>query len=136
MMYIPKKQNWNSLSELRDFLVKETTEKILLFNGYQLVTETTVYGLAFGKLLINPKQKKVIGYEKGTTFLNRKPIYEKEVKSESKSTKRRSNGSTADKERVGTHGRSDHAEPDRKKASKVRASKVPKKVSKPKKSPK
>lgn len=112
MMYTPKKQNWNSLNELRDFLVNETSEKIVFFNGYQLVTETTVYGLAFGKLSIN------------------------EVNSESKSTKGRSNGSTADKERMGTHGRSDHAKPDRKKTSKVRATKVPKKVSKPKKSPK
>jgi len=112
MMYVPKKQNWNSLNDLRDFLVKETAEKIVLFNGYQLVTETTIYGLAFGKLSIN------------------------EVKSESKSTKRRSDGSTADKERMGTHGRSDHVEPDRKKASKVCATKVPKKVSKSKKTPK
>ena len=112
IVYIPKKQNWNSLNELRDFLVKETSEKIVLFNGYQLVTETTVYGLSFGKLHIN------------------------EVKRESKSTKGRSNGSTTDKERMGTHGRSDHAKPDRKKASKVCATKVPKKVSKPKKSPK
>jgi len=135
-VYVPKKQKWNSLSELRDYLLRETTEKIVLFNGYQLVTETTIYGLLDGNLLIYPKQKKVIGYEKGTTFLNRKPIYEKEVKSEDKSIKRRSNGTTADKERVGTHGGSDHAEPNGKKASKVRASKVPKKVSKPKKSPK
>jgi len=112
MIYTPKKQNWNSLSELRDFLIKETTEKIVLFNGYQLVTETTIYGLSFGKLHIN------------------------EVKRESKSTKRRSDGTTTDKERMGTHGRSNHAQPDGKKASKVRASKVPKKVSKPKKSPK
>ena len=111
-MYIPKKQNWNSLSELRDFLAKETTEKIVLFNGYQLVTETTIYGLSFGKLHIN------------------------EVKRESKSIKRRSDGTATDKKRMGTHGRSDHAEPDRKKASKVRAAQVPKKVSKPKKSPK
>ena len=80
IVYIPKKQNWNSLSEFRDHLARETTEKIVLFNGHQLVTETTVYGLAFGKLLINPKQKKVVGYEKGTTFLNRKPIYEKTSK--------------------------------------------------------
>jgi hypothetical protein len=112
MMYTPKKQNWNSLSELRDFLTKETTEKIVLFNGYQLVTETTIYGLSFGKLNIS------------------------EVKRESKSTKRRSDGTTTDKERMGTHGRSNHAQPDGKKASKVRATKVPKKVSKPKKSPK
>ena len=109
-MYIPKKLKWNSLSEFRDFLSRETTEKIVLFEGHRLVTESTEYGLAFG----------ILNY--------------REVKSES--IKRRSNGTTADKERVGTHGGSDHVEPDRKKASKVRASKVPKKVSKPKKSPK
>jgi len=135
-MYTPKKLKWNSLSEFRDYLVRETSEKILAYNGYQLITETTEYGLLDGNLLIYPKQKKIIDYEKGTTFLNRKPIYEKEIKSENKSTKGRSDGSTTSKERVGTHGRSDNAEPDRKKASKVRASKVPKKVSKPKKSPK
>lgn len=109
-MYIPKKLKWNSLSEFRDFLSRETTEKIVLFEGHRLVTESTEYGLAFG----------ILNY--------------REVKSES--IKRRSNGSTTNKERVGTHGGSDHVEPDRKKASKVRASKVPKKVSKPKKSPK
>jgi methyl-CpG-binding domain protein 4 len=53
MMYTPKKQNWNSLSEFRDHLARETTEKIVLFNGHQLITETTVYGLSFGKLHIN-----------------------------------------------------------------------------------
>ena len=111
-MYLPKKQNWNSLSEFRDHLARETTEKIVFFNGHQLVTETTVYGLSFGKLSIN------------------------EVKRESKSTKGRSDGTTTDKERMGTHGRSDHAKPDGKKASKVCSTKVPKKVSKPKKSPK
>jgi hypothetical protein len=112
MTYTPKKQNWNSLSEFRDHLARETTEKIVLFNGHQLITETTVYGLSFGKLHIN------------------------EVKRESKSTTGRSNGSTTNKERMGTHGRSDHVKPDRKKASKVCATKVSKKVSKPKKSPK
>ena len=135
-MYTPKKLKWNSLSEFRDYLVRETSEKILAYNGYQLITETTEYGLLDGNLLIYPKQKKIIDYEKGTTFLNRKPIYEKEIKSENKSTKGRSDGSTTSKERVGTHGRSDNAKPDRKKASKIRAAKVPKKVSKRKKSPK
>ena len=109
-MYIPKKFKWNSLSEFRDFLSRETTEKIVLFEGHRLVTESTEYGLAFG----------ILNY--------------REVKSES--IKRRSNGSTTNKERVGTHGGSDHVEPNGKKASKVCASKVPKKVSKPKKSPK
>ena len=111
-MYVPKKLKWNSLSEYRDFLLRETTEKIVLFNGYQLVTETTSYGLSFG----------VLNY--------------REVTNESKNVKRRPNGATANKERMGTHGGSDHVEPDGKKASKVRASKVSKKISKSSKSPK
>ena len=111
-MYIPKKLKWNSLSEFKQFLERETTEKIVLFEGYRLVTESTEYGIVDG----------VLKYS--------------EVKRESKSIKGRSNGTTADQKRVGTHGRSDHVEPDGKKASKVRITKVPKKVSKPKKSPK
>lgn len=111
-MYTPKKLKWNSLCEFRDHLTRETTEKIVVFNGYQLVTETTEYGIVDGILKVMEKQI------------------------ESKSTKRRSDGTAASKERVGTHGRSDNAKPDRKKASKVRAAKVPKKVSKRKKSPK
>jgi len=112
MIYTPKKLKWNSLCEFRDYLTRETTEKIVLFNGYKLITETTEYGIVDGTL----------------------KIWEKKV--ESKSTKRRSDGSTASKERVGTHGRSDNAKPDRKKASKIRSTKVPKKIPKRKKSPK
>ena len=112
MMYIPKKLKWNSLTEFKQFLERETTEKIAVFEGWRLVTETTEYGIVDGVLKFREKQV------------------------ESKSIKGRSNGTAADKERMGTHGRSDHAKPDGKKASKVRATKVPKKVSKPKKSPK
>lgn len=101
-MYTPKKLKWNSLSEFRDYLARETTEKIVLFNGYKLVTETTEYGMVDSVLKVSPKQKKVeepklelgnrpkvpkkkiVGYEKGTTFLNRKPVYEKETKPKSK----------------------------------------------------
>jgi hypothetical protein len=58
-MYTPKKLKWNSLSEFRDYLVANTAEKIVLFNGYKLVTQTTEYGLLDGLLRIYPKQKKV-----------------------------------------------------------------------------
>ena len=112
IVYIPKRIKYNSLSEFKTFLERETTEKIVLFEGWRLVTETTEYGLLDG----------VLNY--------------REVKRESKSIKGRPDGSATNKERVGTHGRSDHAKPDGKKASKVCATKVPKKVSKPKKSPK
>lgn len=58
-MYTPKKLKWNSLCEFRDFLVRETSEKIVLFEGWRLVTETTEYGLLDGMLKVYPKQKKV-----------------------------------------------------------------------------
>lgn len=112
MMYIPKKLKWNSLSEFKQFLERDTAEKVVLFEGWRLVTETTEYGLCDG----------VLNY--------------REVKRESKSTKGRSDGPATDKERMGTHGRSDHAKPDGKKASKVRITKVPKKVPRRSKSPK
>ena len=57
-MYIPKKVKWNSLTEFRDFLVRETTEKIVLFEGWRLVTETTEYGILDGILKYKPKEKK------------------------------------------------------------------------------
>lgn len=115
-MYTPKKQKWNSLAELRDFLVKETTEKIVIFDGWRLITETTMYTMCDSKLFIDkpPKEKKV----------------------ENKAVTRRPDGPATDQKRVGTHGRSDNAKPNRKKASKVRAAKVPKKISKRSKSPK
>lgn len=51
--FIPKKKNWNSLTELKNYLVKETNEKIVHFDGYQLVTKTTKYGLYNGKISIS-----------------------------------------------------------------------------------
>lgn len=57
-MYTPKKLKWNSLNEFKTFLERETSEKIVLFNGYQLVTETTEYGIVDGTLTIRPKLKK------------------------------------------------------------------------------
>jgi hypothetical protein len=58
-MYTPKKLKWNSLTEFRDYLVRETTEKIVLFEGWRLVTETTEYGIIDGILKVSPKQKKI-----------------------------------------------------------------------------
>ena len=60
-MYTPKKVKWNSLSELRDFLAKETTEKIVVFDGWRLITETTMYTMCDSKLFIDKpiKEKKV-----------------------------------------------------------------------------
>ena len=51
--YIPKKLKWNSLSELKTHLEKDTNEKVIYFDGYQLVTETTRYGLYNGEISIS-----------------------------------------------------------------------------------
>lgn len=111
-MYIPKKLKWNSLSEFKQFLQNETSEKIALFNGYSLLTETTEYVIIDG----------VLKYS--------------EVKNANKSTTGRSDGTATNKERMGTHGRGNYVKSDRKKASKICAAKVPEKVSKSKKAPK
>jgi len=51
--YIPKKLNWNSLTELKNYLERETKETVVHFDGFQLVTKTTRYGLANGKISIS-----------------------------------------------------------------------------------
>ena len=57
-MYTPKKSKWNSLSELRDHLVKETKEKVISFDGWQLITESTCYMILDSKLIITKPVKK------------------------------------------------------------------------------
>jgi len=52
------KTKWNSLSDFKSFLEKETKEEIISFNGYELVTKKAKYSLAFGQLLIEEKSKK------------------------------------------------------------------------------
>jgi len=81
-MYTPKKLKWNSLTEFRDFLQRETTEKIEVFNGWRLVTETTEYGILDGILKVSPKQKKV--EDKLPTLGNRPKIPKKKKVVEAK----------------------------------------------------
>ena len=111
------KNKWNSLTDFKNHLTRNNLETIVHFNGHTLQTDKAVYMLCDEKVSIHPLPKK-------------------EKVSASKTVERRPDGPAADKKRVGTHGRSDNAKPDRKKASKVRAAKVPKKVPKRKKSPK
>ena len=77
-MYTPKKLKWNSLSEFRDFLQRETVEKVESFNGYKLITETTEYGMIDSLLKISPKQKKVV--EEKLELGNRPPQPKKKKK--------------------------------------------------------
>lgn len=57
-MYVPKKLKWNSLTEFKEFLLRETSEKIEVFDGWRLITETAEYGIIDSQLKISPKQKK------------------------------------------------------------------------------
>ena len=88
-MYTPKRLKWHCLSDFRDFLMRETTEKIVSFNGYRLITETSEYGLLDGTLLVYPKQKKIL--EPKLELGNRPPQPKvkkvKEVKPKSKKEK-------------------------------------------------
>lgn len=58
-MYIPKKLKWANLIDFKQFLEQETTEKIVLFEGWRLVTETTEYGIVDGVLLCREPVKEL-----------------------------------------------------------------------------
>lgn len=51
--YEPKKKKWNSLSDLKRHLEQETSEEIVQYDGWQLVTKTTRYTIAHGELFIS-----------------------------------------------------------------------------------
>jgi hypothetical protein len=52
------KIKWNSLSDFKNFLERETKEEVVSFNGYELVTKKGIYSLAFGKLSFTEIKKK------------------------------------------------------------------------------
>ena len=52
-MFVPKKLKWNSLLEFKHYLESETTEKVVNYNGWRLITETAVYTIVDGKVLVN-----------------------------------------------------------------------------------
>lgn len=49
-MYVPKKLKWDTLGAFKKYLESETTEIIIEYTGYSLVTETTEYGIVDGQL--------------------------------------------------------------------------------------
>jgi hypothetical protein len=53
-MYIPKKLKWETLGTFKKHLETETTEKVVLFNGYEIITKTTRYGLYDSQLSCKP----------------------------------------------------------------------------------
>lgn len=53
-MYIPKKLKWETLGTFKKHLETETTEKVVIYNGYEIITETTRYGLYDSQLSCKP----------------------------------------------------------------------------------
>jgi len=53
-----KNKKWNSLTQLKEFLEKNTKEKVEYFDGSVLITNKYRYALAFGELSIKENGKK------------------------------------------------------------------------------
>ena len=43
-------RDWNSLTDLNNYIEKNTNEKFIEFSGFELITSKGIYGLAFKKL--------------------------------------------------------------------------------------
>lgn len=54
-MYQPARRRWNSLSDLRDHLLRDTNIAVKKFNGHQLFTSQGIYTLAHGEVTAMPK---------------------------------------------------------------------------------
>jgi len=46
------KRKWNSLSDFKDYIEKNTKEKIEYFDGARLITNKNSYGLAFDEIIV------------------------------------------------------------------------------------
>lgn len=53
-----KNKKWQSLTQFKEYLEKNTKEKIEYFDGMVLITNKYRYGLAFGELSIKENGKK------------------------------------------------------------------------------
>lgn len=51
-MKVYRKEKWNSLTDLKEAIEKAGKEKIQSFNGFEIVTDTHIYRLAFGKVCV------------------------------------------------------------------------------------
>jgi hypothetical protein len=84
-MYIPKKLKWDTLGSFKKFLETETSEKIVSYNGYEIITETTEYGIIDSQLNCRHAKKKV---QKETvnkvTDTERKKALEKRIEARTK----------------------------------------------------
>lgn len=56
-MSLPKKKSWNSLSEFKAHIEKK--EKVVYFDGWQLITKTTRYTMTNSTVRISKPEDKL-----------------------------------------------------------------------------
>jgi hypothetical protein len=66
VMYVPKKLKWDTLGSFKKFLETETTEKVVIYNGYEIITETTRYGLCDSQLSCRPVENPTLKTKRDT----------------------------------------------------------------------
>lgn len=73
-MYIPKKLKWDTLISFKNHLETDTTEKVVIYNGYEIITETTRYGLCNSQLSCKPIKESIENDSNKTNRLRRKRL--------------------------------------------------------------
>jgi hypothetical protein len=75
-MYVPKKLKWDTLVSFKNHLETETTEKVVIYNGYEIITETTRYGLCNSQLSCKPIKELIENDSNKTSRSRRKRLGE------------------------------------------------------------
>ena len=73
-MYLPKKLKWDTLGAFKKHLETETTEKVVIYNGYEIITETMRYGLCDSQLSCKPIKESIENDSNKTNRLRRKRL--------------------------------------------------------------
>ncbi len=73
-MYVPKKLKWDTLISFKNHLETETTEKVVIYNGYEIITKTTRYGLCNSQLSCKPIKESIENDSNKTSRLRRKRL--------------------------------------------------------------
>lgn len=88
-MYVPKKLKWETLGAFKKFLESETTEKVVLYNGHELITETTEYGIIDSQLNCRPISEKKPVLKQEPVVRRKLPVSETASKKTSNITKKK-----------------------------------------------
>jgi len=88
VMYVPKKLKWETLGSFKKFLETETTEKVVSYNGHELITETTEYGIVDSQLNCRPISEKKPVLKQEPVIRRKLPVSETTTKKSSKIKKK------------------------------------------------